>query len=974
MLNTPISMRGAMAFLLLMLMQCAPSNAQETACPAAPPMSPPWLAYPAQPFRHVLALPSGDVAAHVYVHDNGNGLERPFVFVEGIDFGLTGTEGPFQLGDFGWQAFHGCDADSYPMLGYMPAMMDSLLARGFQPVLVDFEQGAGDIFRNAKLLADILEHLREHRSDPRPMVVSGASMGGQIARLALAEMESSGSPHCTQLYLSLDSPHQGANVPLGLQQVIHALAEGADIIGGLPQALASPAARQLLLVQHLPGSLRQAYQTALDSLGWPVSCRTAGIANGSLAPMTNSTAPLLDYEYDILPTEVFGDISGILDIEIYPFPGNPAHPMATPFVPVTSWLEMPQGSGWPWPLQSNVGYGTGGADWSSWSLDHLPGGTRPSLLQFTLAFNEALESLDVPWPMNIPPIDSEEIVALHSFIPTPSALGIPPPWNGGQMDSLAMHSPFDAIHHGADNEPHSQINPANLSFVLNQLDMTECPLLPGDLNEEVVLNDTGDWDLPGLTVDGRLCLQSAEGTFGDGAAPLGSHGEFRLGPCSGVISILEEGQLELGGGSATAHLIVSAGATIFLRGQLILHPGSTMTLEPEAQLIIDGGILDQRSEAVFECLPGARVNTPSAALWTQQSDSRFQLDGTVSLDEGALWQHQMAPDAMIQTQAAAHLQLAEDSHWSLQSVLGDAHWKVEPNGKVYVAGTGAWEQHQVNILMMGASTWRGALGSGWVFNDCHWRGTASDTMAIEGPLQLTEHQSLSIRLEHSTGDFRVADALFTGGEISMREDRIRWMNAIFKQNPIHHAGLLSSPSHLIESCQFEDAPNALTLQGPGRIRIEDSEWTNNGIGLSCRHARCELACCRFHSNEVGTEMDRGLLIMCHEGGGGWNSFHYNDLHMSFELAPLACLQGGANHFGSHLTGWAAGTLDLGCQGGAVDWDITGQSWEWPLGWPQIQTGLWAYGLDGAENCPVSAVDLAPVEATECRATGKKLTE
>ena len=203
---------------------------------------------------------------------------------------------------------------------------------------------------------------------------------------------------------------------------------------------------------------------------------------------------------------------------------------------------------------------------------------------------------------------------------------------------------------------------------------------------------------------------------------------------------------------------------------------------------------------------------------------------------------------------------------------------------------------------------------------------------------------------------------------------LRWMNAVFKQNPIYHAGLLSSPSHLIESCQFEEALNALTLQGPGRIRIEDSEWTNNGIGLSCHHARCELACCRFHSNEIGTEMDRGLLIMCHEGGGGWNHFENNDLHMSFEFAPLPCIQGGANHFGSHLSGWASGTIDLTCQGGGVDWDISGQSWDWPLGWPQIQTGLWAYGQDGATNCPISAVDLNPAEPTECRYTGKKQTE
>ena len=974
MLNTPISTIGATACLFLMLLHCAPSFAQESTCPAPPPMSPPWLVYPAQPFRHVLALPSGEVAAHVYVRDTGIGLQRPFVFVEGIDFGLSETDGPFRLGDFGWQAFNGCDPDRYPMLEHMPIMMDSLLARGFQPVLIDFEQGAGDIFKNAKLLVDILEHLRAYRVDPRPMVVSGASMGGQIARLALAEMERSGSPHCAQLYLSLDSPHQGANVPLGLQQVIHAMAEGADINGGLPQALASPAARQLLLQQHLPGTFRQAYQMALDSAGWPEYCRNAGLANGGLTPLSNSTAPLLDYAYDILPTDVFGDIGGVLDIEIYPFPGHPAHPLATPFTPVSSWLEMPQGSGWPWPLQSTVGYGLGGSPSASWSLDLMPGGTRPSLLQFATAFNDALGELDVPWPLNIPPIDLDGITALHSFIPTQSALGIPGPWTAAQMDSLALLSPFDAIHHGTFNEPHSQINPANLAFVLNQLNVTECPLAPGDLDDDVVLNDTGDWELPGLAVGGRLCLQSADDIFADAAADPGSHGAFRLPPCAGEITVLEGGVLELGGGSATAHLTVSVGTSLIIRGQLVIHPGSTLTLESEAQLIMDGGVLDQRSGAVVESRSASRIMTPTTALWTQQSDSHFLLDGTLTLDEAALWQHQMAPDAVIQTQGQAQLQLAQDSHWSLQTALGEAHWKVEPHGQVKVTGEGDWCQQNVNFLMLGESVWRGALTDGWAFHGCHWRGTVLDTIAITGPLQLTEHGSQSIHLRHETGDFRMVDARFIGGDLSMRENRIRWRDASFEGSPVHHAGLFSSPSHLVESCRFESSTCALTLFGPGRIRIEDSEWTNNGIGLSGRQARCELACCSLGSNDTGIHLERGLLVMCHEGGGGWNRFENNDLHMSFELAPLPCIQGGANHFGSHLSGWASGTIDLTCQGGGLDWDISGQSWDWPLGWPQIQSGLWAYGQDGAPNCPISAVDLNPAEPKGCRDTGKKLTE
>ena len=47
------------------------------------------------------------------------------------------------------------------MMGDMPVLLDSIVQRGFHPVLVDFENGAGDIFSNAALFADILTHLRD---------------------------------------------------------------------------------------------------------------------------------------------------------------------------------------------------------------------------------------------------------------------------------------------------------------------------------------------------------------------------------------------------------------------------------------------------------------------------------------------------------------------------------------------------------------------------------------------------------------------------------------------------------------------------------------------------------------------------------------------------------------------------------------------------------------------------------------------
>ncbi len=40
-------------------------------------------------------------------------------------------------------------------------------------------------------------------------------MGGVIARYALRKMEDAGMEHQVSLYISHDSPHLGANVPLG---------------------------------------------------------------------------------------------------------------------------------------------------------------------------------------------------------------------------------------------------------------------------------------------------------------------------------------------------------------------------------------------------------------------------------------------------------------------------------------------------------------------------------------------------------------------------------------------------------------------------------------------------------------------------------------------------------------------------------------------------------------------------------------
>ena len=967
-----------LAVLLAFLVGAIPKTLCAQGCPAPAPVSPPWLSYPAQPYRHVTATPQGAFAANVYLMDLEGGLGRPFVFVEGIDFGLNNVESPLQLGDFGWAAFNGCDPDGYPMMGDMPVLLDSIVQRGFHPVLVDFENGAGDIFSNAALFADILTHLRDHRNDPRPMVVSGASMGGQIARLALGSLEAQGSAHCAQLYLSLDSPHQGANIPLGLQQLIQVLTQGNVELSSLGDALLAPAARQLLLKQVYPMVTRLSYQEALDSLGWPQRSRNVGIANGGTAPLGEADTPLLDYEYAIITSDVIGDIGGLLDFEVHAFPGAAAHPMAGPFAPVTSWVEMPDGAGWPWPLDLNVGYGAPSATLWSPSIDLMPGGTRPSMQQFAAAMNTAIEALDVPWPIDIPAVAPWNYQPLHSFIPTPSALGISPPWDVSTMENLAALSPFDAVFVPDDNEPHSEVNPANLSFVLDQLDVTSCPLEPGDIAVETVLNDSGDWGLPGLSVYDRLCLQSADPVFGALAAPVGSTGEFHLFPCSGAIQVMDGGTLELGGGPAgslsSCEMVIHPGASLTIEGQLVLHPGSKLTVLSGGTLDLSGGMVEQLEGSIIAAEIGSQIAASGSVFWAQHPHSTLFPESEIHLASGTQWSHHLGADARIRTQHQTHFHLAHESSMTLSALTDETHWILGSGAQVNISGEGSWHQEQSGLRLMGQASWRSALSEGIRFDGTQWIGAQQDSVLIEGPLSLFGHVSQSTHLAHQHGEYRIETASFVEGSSRLAHNKIRWTGAGYVDHPVVHAALGDEPAHLIEDGIFQGTHVGFEAIGPGRIRLEDTRFEGNETGLQCRNARVETACCSFLYNDIGLEAERSLLAMEPENGGGWNRFSGNGSHMRFFQAEPPLMAGGANHFEDHYFSWASGSLDLPCFGEGVDWLINGQSWNWPTSWPQIQEGLWAWDPNGDLICPVTAIDLHPISPRECGDTGKKRTD
>ena len=173
--------------------------------------------------------------------------------------------------------------------------------------------GADYIERNALSVVTVIETLNAQKTGNEQNILIGPSMGGLISRYALRFMEQNNLNHQTRLWISFDSPHYGANVPIGLQHLFNYFAYGyGDADGVKPLIdgmLRSPAAKQML-IDHFqahtsagPGAplgddpvipsaglpltptgypnVRDNFQNRMNSMGFPQTTRNVSMINGS---------------------------------------------------------------------------------------------------------------------------------------------------------------------------------------------------------------------------------------------------------------------------------------------------------------------------------------------------------------------------------------------------------------------------------------------------------------------------------------------------------------------------------------------------------------------------------------------------------------------------------------------------------------------------------------------------------------------
>lgn len=202
----------------------------------------------------------GEGEYQIFLDTDTGILDKPIILVDGFDPGdgrdITGL---YNLLD-------------YEGSGGTENLGSFVRSQGYDLVILNFpvytraadmtevDGGADFIERNAMLLVELLDIINSTKTGTEENVVIGPSMGGLISRYALNYMEDNAMDHETRLWLSIDSPHHGANVPLGLQHLLNYMAYGLggnNVVALQPLVegmLKSPAARQML-TDHLEAHL-----------------------------------------------------------------------------------------------------------------------------------------------------------------------------------------------------------------------------------------------------------------------------------------------------------------------------------------------------------------------------------------------------------------------------------------------------------------------------------------------------------------------------------------------------------------------------------------------------------------------------------------------------------------------------------------------------------------------------------------------
>ncbi len=366
------------------------------------------------------------------------GLRNPVLFVEGMD--LYNVRNQEEL----YRQFN------------QEGLIEELQDYDRDVIILNFDDANKKLSNSKSYVGEAIGYINANRSSissTNSFTVIGISLGGLASRLALAESENNGIPHGVDTWISLDAPHEGANLPLSFQKFTEFFTSfptytpELEPLTTLLTALSKEAAKSMLLVHHLnsahgEAALSESKRDGLVQLllenGYPETCRKIAISNGSGLGATQPFEPgeqIFQWENPVLP---------YIDARMYALPeawnqGN--NQAKQTFIGIYYMVDG-----------KNEEY----TSYYPYSLDNAPGATGNMIAELYAT---------------LPYIDGDDFLTGSNYcaVPTVSALGIPIEYidtDLSQHPEVLALSPFDEVYTAPGNDPVGEINTRTKSHIM----------------------------------------------------------------------------------------------------------------------------------------------------------------------------------------------------------------------------------------------------------------------------------------------------------------------------------------------------------------------------------------------------------------------------------------------------------------------------------------------------------------------------
>ena len=815
------------------------------------------------------------VSIHYSNHSNGvpGCLNKPIIFVEGIDFGYRGWPTGCRDGKCGNTGYIDLlkgkqwDIETQTWVDWNAIRSSAVVLKqyrdsGYDIVYIDFWDGADFIENNAVVVKEAIKQIQQRLCGNHIHVI-GASMGALVARRALTMLENDTLSHCVRSYTSFDGPLLGAVIPLGLQVTLDYYDGVSGKINDLKERMLNrPASKQMLLMHYQkidkPHELREKFMADSNLQAFPKIPWKFAITNGSNAMIRqqghhfhnlivgdslmhfNIAQPLFD-DIKALARKIGGKVlykvttvlpESDAKLFIYALGNSNAVPgKSTVALFKTTYKKL---------HSHNV-------DGTIESYEHSAGGHS----NFVLAFHESLKNHS--WL-----IFSEHNTDETCFIPVWSALASDSvrikyrrtlsETLGDQLLGL-RNTPFDNYYSQRLNQDHVFLDDAkggNADWLLKQLILSEKQIYKPEKNE-IFIGKPFDRFIGNITVEKDQTL-SINGDLSNGNySPIEksilsklTFRAFYLGNCQpSEIRIKNGGVMEIGSGisknqttyfqcRSASKIIVEAGGTLKLSGgksSLHMTNGTQIILEDGASLIVENG--------------SALTVDPKSKLWLGRKVT-LKLNG-----ENAL----VHIKGRMMLEDSCRFNVTNDSNFAvgllkLSNVGGGlGSCTISSNGGAVFRIEGNDANGTPNLQIEGPI-------------DCN--GVFDSIIINRSNIKLGNHSHWNV-----SGNVLINNTGFSPTEwAKIAQNGLRMYNGtlgVFGCKFEHlHTGLLwtDNAKTNIKQCTFENCNTAI-IAASSKFKITSTTFKKNTVGLEIHGAdkHDTLLLCNFTANETGTSIN-----------------------------------------------------------------------------------------------------------------------